>query len=155
MPSELSQEDADFLTEIKKEFIDKSPIVLTDHFNFERDIQSLNGKDVFVLTFYQGRIDLKKVTYNKRHSSGITLRRLDLTDGQHTNPDGQKIVGPHVHIYKENFGDSFAYPITNSKLGFTNISDYVQCLTDFLEMCNIESIKVSRQKSLNNLEDSD
>jgi len=32
--------------------------------------------------------------------------------GRHTNPDGEKFEGPHIHLFKEGFNDKFAYPVS-------------------------------------------
>ena len=151
MSSELSQQEADRLIGLPKEFLDLSPVTLTDHFDFERDLRSADKQELFILTFRQGRIDIKKVTYNKRHNSGVTLVRLDIVNGQHTNPDGTKIIGPHIHIYREGFNDTIAIPLPNKNLGFDSIDDYIKSLDDFFRFCNIQPVRIINQRSLSNL----
>ena len=151
MSSELSQQEADRLRGLPKEFLDLSPLILTDHFDIDRGLRSTDKQELFILTLRQGRIDIKKVTYNKRHNSGITLVRVDITKGQHTNPDGEKIIGPHIHIYKEGYGDAIAIPLPNNHLGFNTVDDHLKCLDDFFKFCNIQPVKVVNQRSLINL----
>lgn len=148
MSNELTQKQADFLIGIAKEFLDTSTIILNQSFDFERELRSLNKQELFILSLYQGKIDLKKVTYNKRHNSGVTLIRIDLTKGQHTNPDGKKIIGPHMHIYKEGYDDSFAIPLPDKSMGITNTGDCIKCLNELFTFCNIKPIKVVKQTSL-------
>lgn len=152
MDGELSQEQANSLIYMKKEFLNESDLVLNDNFNFERELRSTNKQELFILSLYQGRLDLKKVTYNKRHNKGITLIRIDLTNGQHTNPDGKKIIGPHIHIYKEGYGDSFAIPLPNKEIGITNLEDCTKCLDEFFKYCNIKPINIIKQSLFGNLQ---
>ena len=152
MAVEFSQQEADALRDIQKEFLQAEPIILTDHFNVNRELISIDRQESFVLTLRQGRIDLKKITYNTRHICGIVLVRLDITQGQHTNPDGTKIIGPHIHVYTEGYGDCVAIKLPDSDYGFTDTNDYIKCLGDFFDFCHIEPVPIKRQKSLNNFE---
>jgi hypothetical protein len=39
--------------------------------------------------------------------------RIDFS-GKHTNPDGTELTVPHIHIYKEGYQTSWAYPLYNN-----------------------------------------
>jgi len=144
---ELTQKEADRLIGMNKKFLNKNDIPLSDNFDIERELKSENSQEFFVLSLRQGRIDLRKITYNMRHKPGVPLVRLDLGDRiQHTNPDGVRIIGPHLHVYREGYSDSFAESVPNGH--FKDADNFLKCLTVFLKFCNIEEIKVFNQKSL-------
>jgi hypothetical protein len=146
----LTQEDANKLIEMDKHFIDRRKIILDDGFDIERELTSKIGKKLFILSLRQGRIDLKKITYNTRTKVGVPLVRLDIGDIiQHTNPDGTKIIGTHLHVYKEGYADTIAIKIPNkSQKLFKDMSNFVKCLYDFLDFCHVERIKIANQKSV-------
>ena len=50
-------------------------------------------------------------------------------------PDGEVIVGPHLHVYRENYGDKWAYPLPPGK--FENLDDLYQTFDDFMTECNV------------------
>ena len=51
------------------------------------------------------------------------------------NPDDVEIACPHVHLYREGFGDRWAFPISPEV--FTQPTDHWQTLVDFMRFCNI------------------
>jgi MoaA/NifB/PqqE/SkfB family radical SAM enzyme len=61
--------------------------------------------------------------------------RLDIDGAPHRNPDGELIPCPHLHIYRENFGDKWAYPLPQGK--FRNLSDLFRTFEDFMAECNV------------------
>jgi len=63
------------------------------------------------------------------------LARLDFGGAPHRYPDGEEIDIPHLHLYKEGFGDKWAYPVPSKK--FSNPSDPRLMLEDFMQYCNI------------------
>lgn len=89
----------------------------------------------FLLDVSRGRIDLLKGTCQNRARQVILLVRLDFGGQPHRNPDDIEVPSPHLHIYREGFGDKWAQPIP---LGvFANIDDFRQTLEDFMTYCNI------------------
>ena len=68
-------------------------------------------REVFILDITRGRIDLRKGTYQNRAKQVIPLVRVDFGGPPHTNPDGEMIQTPHIHIYREGFADKWASPI--------------------------------------------
>ena len=44
---------------------------------------------------------------------------------------------PHLHIYREGYGVKWAYPVPSD---FTNTTDLVRTLQDFLRYCKVEDI---------------
>ena len=66
----------------------------------------------------------------------------------HTNPDKKTVIQPyqpHIHIYREGYGDKFAYPLPNV---FQNVEDISSLFMDFLSysrIINSNEIKVDIQ----------
>jgi len=63
------------------------------------------------------------------------LLRLDVSGPPHRNPDGELIACPHLHVYREGYGDKWAIAIPTGK--FENIQNRVQTLIDFMTECNV------------------
>lgn len=132
----ITQQEYDFLMNLPKQFKDNERILLDKVWS--KEIISLESRDTFILDYYFGRISFEKFTYNKRYRSSIVLLRYD-SQGRHTNPNGETIEGPHVHIYQEDAGDKVAFPVSAIGLGAQNIEkSYV--LQNFLHFCNIINI---------------
>ncbi len=142
----LTQNEADFLLNMHKLLTDNGIV------NFPKtgeakslDLISEDGKEKFIIDINRkSTIKIKKCTYQKRYRTYIILLRLDIEGSPHTNPDGEVILGAHFHIYKEGFGDAWAYPIPTT---ITDPSDLIQTLIDFLNYCkviNIDQLKIQR-----------
>ena len=54
----------------------------------------------FILSITRNPFEIK--AHFRTKSKNIQLARID-TQKQHLNPDGQRIVGPHIHWYREGF----------------------------------------------------
>jgi hypothetical protein len=63
-----------------------------------------------MLDLARGQIKLTKATYQNRARQAIVLMRLDLDGPPHRNPDDQEIPCPHLHFYREGYGDKWAIP---------------------------------------------
>ncbi|MCF7809651.1 hypothetical protein K9N50_01545 [bacterium] len=96
---------------------------------------SRDQKIDFLLDIERGRINLLKGKYQNRTHRAIILVRIDFGGAPHRNPDGEEITCPHLHLYREGFGDKWAFQIPISK--FPNINDPWDCLFDFMKYCNI------------------
>ncbi len=72
-----------------------------------------------------------------RARSVVVLARIDFGGQPHRNPDDQEIDSPHLHLYKEGFGDKWAMPLPEEH--FNNPEDFVQLLNDFMRFCNIKT----------------
>ena len=99
------------------------------------ELESLDRSEDFFVDVSRGRIDLKKITYQNRAREIIVLMRLDLNGPPHRNPDGQTIPCPHLHLYREGFGDKWAFPVPQHRFGHLN--NLATTLTDFLNECNV------------------
>lgn len=100
-----------------------------------RQVNSLESKEIFLLDFYRGNIELSKYTINKRYRQSIVLLRYD-NGGRHTNPDGESFVGRHVHLYREGFNDKFAFPVSEINVLETDPVETV--FNKIMYFCNIK-----------------
>lgn len=98
-------------------------------------LSSGDGRESFLLDVYRGRLDLRKGTYQERGRQIIVLVRLDFGGPPHRNPDGIEVGSPHLHIFREGFGDKWAFPLRAED--FPNITDPWSMLDDFMRYCKI------------------
>ncbi len=96
---------------------------------------SPDKRENFLLDVSRGRIDLLKGTYQNRSRQVVVLVRLDFGGQPHRNPDDQEIHSPHLHVYREGYGDKWAVPVPPER--FPDTSDLWQLLQDFMRFCNI------------------
>ena len=134
--SNLTQAEADALINMEKHRLDEEPnnfpangetIILPLH--------SADRREQFLLDLSRGRIDLRKVKMQNRGRQVVVLLRLDLGGAPHRNPDGEEIPVPHLHVYREGYGDKWAKPVPVDRFG--NLTDTWQTLSDFMRYCNI------------------
>jgi len=76
-----------------------------------------------------------KGSLQNRARQTIVLARLDFGGQPHRNPNGKEIASPHLHLYREGYGDKWAFPIKAGE--FPNIDDAWKTLGDFMRYCNI------------------
>ena len=62
---------------------------------------------------------------------------------RHRNPDGEEIGSPHRHVYREGFGDKWAYSPPTDR--FADLDDPWRTLEDFMQFCNIVEPPVIRR----------
>ena len=72
------------------------------------------------------------------------LARLDLNGPAHHNPPespyhpDQRIAGPHMHLYREEFEDRIAYELADVPgLLIRDLGSGVSCLEDFLRFVGL------------------
>ena len=98
-------------------------------------LQSPDKREQFLLDLSRARIDLLKVKMQNRGRQVMVLVRLDLGGAPHRNPDGEEISVPHLHVYREGFGDKWAIAVPPDRFPATN--DVWRTLEDFMRFCNI------------------
>lgn len=98
-------------------------------------LQSLDKREQFLLDLSRGRIDLLKVKMQNRGRQVVVLVRLDLGGAPHRNPDDEEIPVPHLHVYREGYGDKWAIPVPANR--FSATTDLWATLDDFMRFCNI------------------
>ncbi len=96
---------------------------------------SPDRREQFLLDIGRGRIHLSRVTYQNRARQVVVLFRLDMAGPPHRNPDEVEIPCPHLHVYREGFGDKWAFPVPPDQ--FQRLSDLSGTLDDFMRYCNI------------------
>lgn len=106
-------------------------------------LTSADGREPFILDMYRGRIALAKGTYQNRARQVVILARLDFGGAPHRNPDGEEVDSPHLHLYREGFGDKWAYPLSSDH--FPKPTDAMQLLQDFMRYCNITKLPAIQQ----------
>ena len=135
----ITQAEADALIAMDKHRIDD-----TDYSypalggSIRMPLQSADKREQFVLDVSRSQINLAKGTYQNRARSVVILARLDFGGAPHRNPDDAEIASPHLHVYREGYGDKWAVPIPASI--FNNIADPWQTLFDFMKYVNVETI---------------
>ena len=96
---------------------------------------SSDKRDEFILDVNSMRLDVKKFSFGTRTQSIITLARVDIARGGfHRNPDGVKIIEPHIHRYREGYGDKWAEPLPPE---FGDTDNIFQVFQHFLTYCNV------------------
>ena len=91
--------------------------------------------EAFSLDVTQKRIVLKLKCQLRSTTHSVILARLDFAS-PHRNPDGTTVGVPHLHVYREGYGDRFAYEVPPDML--KNPDDPLHVFLDFLAAYNIE-----------------
>ena len=143
--TELTQTEADSLIKMDKVFIDRSPLLINS-INTQRELLSKTNPEIkFFLNIRQTALEFGVFSSVNRFFSQPLMRICVNEDSRHENPDGSVITGSHIHIYKENHQDRWAYPI--SDYGFIS-EEIISCIERFLSVCSIEKITIQRQKTV-------
>jgi len=103
--------------------------------NLRIPLVSSDKREQFMLDISRNRINLERGKYQNRARTCIVLVRLDFGGPGHRNPDDEEVPCPHIHVYREGWGDAWAYPIGPAK--FSNIGNLGSTLEDFLRYCNV------------------
>lgn len=130
----LTQGEAEFLLSLEKYSQDE------DEHDFARSrlsipLHSADHREEFMLDMSRGHIRLAKMKYQMRARKAVILARLDLHGSPHRNPDGEEIACPHLHVFREGFGDKWAQPLPPQH--FSNRSDARQTFDEFLDFCTV------------------
>jgi hypothetical protein len=133
---DLLQSEADALIAIEKVRVDEQNVDYPGlGGRVSMPLMSKNKREDFVLDISRGRMDLLKGTYQNRARQVVILVRLDFGGQPHRNPDGQEVPSPHLHVFREGYGDKWAMPIPADK--FSDTSDFWKLLEGFMAYCNI------------------
>jgi hypothetical protein len=134
--TDLLQAEADMLLAMEKRRIEQKVyrIPLAGG-KLSVPLESLDGREDFTLDMWRGRANLLKGTYLHRGRVAVTLARVDFGGSPHRNPDGQEVGVPHLHLYREGYGDKWAYPLPQEH--FPDLEDRWNLLMAFLRFCHI------------------
>jgi hypothetical protein len=132
----LTQAEADALIEMEKCRADEKEYLFPQP--GERIAIPLTSRDKrenFMLDVTRAQIKLTKATYQDRARQAIILMRLDLDGPVHRNPDGEEVLCPHLHVYREGYGDKWALPAPTDR--YKNTLDLFATFEAFMLHCNI------------------
>ena len=101
------------------------------------ELSSLNDRENFFLDVWRGTLRLTKLKFQNRVRTVVVLVRLDVDGAPHTNPDGQRLSGTHLHLFREGYDDRWAHPVDPS--AFTLLSDPGTTFQEFCAFCKVES----------------
>lgn len=132
----LTQAEADALLAVHKHRVneDRSDFPMAGQ-SLILPLQSHDKREHFLLDLSRGRLDLLKVKMQNRARQIVVLVRLDLGGAPHRNPDDEEIPAPHLHVYREGYGDKWAIPVPANR--FTATADLWRTLEEFMQFCNI------------------
>lgn len=96
---------------------------------------SANKRERFILDLSLSALVMAKGTYQNRARQVIVLARLDFGGKPHRNPDDEEVPAPHLHLYREGYGDKWAIPVPPDK--FRDVDNPQRLFEDFVKYCNI------------------
>ncbi|WP_260292480.1 DUF6978 family protein [Sedimenticola hydrogenitrophicus] len=133
----LTQQEADALLALEKHYLE------SDRFSFPSlggnlriPLHSADHREEFSLDITRGKIELRKNTFQARGRKAVILARIDIGGPPHRNPDGEEIGCPHLHVYREGYGDKWATPLPET---FANHEDAWTTLLEFMDFCNVST----------------
>lgn len=132
----LTQLEADKLIAVKKLFVKEDTISVPPGSDTVYELVSADKQEQFLLDLWRSTFRLSKIKFQNRARQVIVLVRLDVDGAPHTNPDGQRFGGTHIHYYREGFDDRWAFPLDPN--AFTDTADIALTLEEFCTHCNIE-----------------
>jgi len=132
----LMQAEADALLAMEKlsESPDKMDFPVPGE-RLEIALMSSNKREKFFLDVSRSELVIAKGKYQNRARQVIALARLDFGGKPHRNPDDEEVPSPHLHLYKQGYGDKWAVPVPADK--FRDLSNMQTTFEDFMGFCNI------------------
>jgi hypothetical protein len=132
----LTQSEADALIAMEKQRVDDTQWDFPDPgARLSIPLVSADKRENFVLDVTRAQVKLTKATFQNRARQAIILMRLDLDGPPHRNPDDREIPCPHLHIYREGFGDKWAIPAPATD--YPDTTDLFSTFEAFMKNCNI------------------
>jgi len=132
----LTQADADALLAMEKHRVDDAVYDYPGLGGAVRiPLQSPDKRETFMLDITRSQIKLTKGSYQNRARGVVILARLDFAGAPHRNPNDEEIECPHLHVYREGFGDRWAVPLPTER--FTDASDPWLLLLEFMQFVNV------------------
>lgn len=132
----LPQDEADSLLAMEKKRADDAEWLFPGPGDrIAIPLTSLDKRENFMLDVTRSRIKLTKATYQNRVRQAIILMRLDLDGRPHRNPDDTEIPCPHLHVYREGYGDKWASIAPKDR--YPNTLDLLSTLEAFMKHCNV------------------
>jgi hypothetical protein len=136
MDIDLTQTEADALIALEKHRVDDKELTFpAPGEQVVIPITSRDRRENFLLDLTRSQIKLSKATYQNRARQTVILMRLDLDGPPHRNPDDQEIPCPHLHVYREGYGDKWAFPAPINI--YTHLHDLFATFEAFMVHCNV------------------
>ncbi len=133
---DISQAEADALIAMEKHCVENKGWLFPEPGGrLAIPLISPDKRENFILDITRARIKLTKATYQNRARQAIILMRLDLDGPPHRNPDDQEIGCPHLHIFREGYGDKWASPAPTDR--YPNVQDLFSTFEAFMRHCNV------------------
>ena len=133
---DLPQGEADMLLGMEKHRVNERTTAFPDLGQAAViPLQSPDLQEQFILDLGCSKRNRQWVKLQNRARRDLVLVRLCLGGASHTNPDEEEIAAPHMHVYREGWGDRWAVPLPTAH--FANVEDVWQTLHDFMRYCNI------------------
>jgi Family of unknown function (DUF6978) len=134
----LTQAEADQLMQMAKHFVrPPGSISIPPGADDTYELADSSDRERFLLDVWRGTLRLTKLKFQDRAQTVVILARLDVDGAPHTNPDGQRLSGTHLHLFREGYDDRWAYPADAG--AFTLLNDPGKTFQDFCAFCKIES----------------
>lgn len=130
----LSQVEADALIAMPKRFLSSEAIDVWPGVDQTRVLQG-QDREEFLLDIWRGTLRLSRLKLQERARKTVVLIRVDVHGAPHTNPDGTRLEGTHVHVYREGFEDKWAHPLDASQ--FPDTASPSRVFQAFCRYCNI------------------
>jgi len=134
----LTQTEADGLIAMNKRFENPRTITMPPGADESYDLVGDDPRERFLLDLWRGTLRLSKLKFQTRGRKIIVLVRVDINGSPHTNPDGQRVEGTHIHRYRAGYDDKWAVPLDPTE--FSDTSSIEQAYRDFCRVCNIIEI---------------
>lgn len=101
----------------------------------EISLVSPNRRERFILDVSRSELVIGKGTYQNRARQVIVLARLDFGGKPHRNPDDVEVPVPHLHVYRQGYGDKWAFPVPAES--FRDMDSLQTMFEDFMRFCNV------------------
>lgn len=133
---DIPQAEADALIAMEKHRVDdREWLFANPGERLAIPLTSSDKREQFMLDVTRAQIKITKATFQNRARQAIILMRLDLDGPPHRNPDGEEVPCPHLHVYREGYGDRWAIPAPAAR--YPNTLDLFSTLDAFMIHCNI------------------
>lgn len=132
---DLTQQEADGLLALAKYRVNEERHRFPDPGGkLIAEVVSADKREAFLLDVNRSAVSLSKITYQNRARKIVILARLDVDGAPHRNPDDSEIPCPHLHLYREGYGDKWAFVVPPQ---FRDLTNRIVTLDDFMSYCNI------------------
>ena len=136
MNDDLSQAEADALLQLEKFRMTDGRLPLPDMGRkLSIELLSKDKRERFNLDMNRSYVSLSKITFQTRGRVIVVLARLDIDGAPHRNPDDEELPCPHLHLYREGYGDKWAFSVLAEH--FNDLFDRWKTLQDFMMYCRI------------------